>query len=300
MMLITIYPLSKLFFQFLSTYLFPTTWPGGLALTLFMLANNSCAIAQDSTLSKQQAFHKSKEYISIDVQPLFRTGTKITRTTDKDVMKTLNTPGFSAGVDYLRVSQSGFMFVGGIHFRMIPVAYKFDINYDDFTGGGPSISNFGKRNSSLSNGHFYFPIQAGYTFKNKIGNPIAIGWEPSVMAGISLSPLQASGMTNGYSYSDTAHVSHRIQDIVAYYSERNPWLTYTLNARASKTLRRGNQIFVGINFNYSPVIYNSGQYSYYPNSGKQTGTFSDTGSYVALQFGFSFVRKYQEPQQYIR
>ena len=199
-----------------------------------------------------------------------------------------------------RVSQSGFMFAGGIHFRMIPVAYKFDIDYDDFTGGGPSISNFGKKNSSLSNGHFYFPIQAGYTFKKKIGNPIAIGWEPSVMAGISLSRLQSSGLTSGYSYLDDSNVRHRLQEITSYYSELNPWLTYTLNARASKTLRRGNQIFFGINFNYSPVIYNSGQYSYYPNSGKQTGTFSDTGSYLALQFGFSFVRKYQEPQTYSR
>lgn len=271
-----------------------------ISLTVLILANMAYVRAQDSLLLVRQAAHKSREYLSVDVQPLFRTGTKITRTTDKDVMEKLNTPGFSAGVDYLRVSQSGFMFAGGIHFRMIPVAYKFDIDYDDFTGGGPSISNFGKKNSSLSNGHFYFPIQAGYTFKKKIGNPIAIGWEPSVMAGISLSRLQSSGLTNGYSYSDTAHVRRPIQDIFAYYSERNPWLTYTLNARASKTLRRGNQIFVGINFNYSPVIYNSGQYSYYPNSGKQTGTFSDTGSYLALQFGFSFVRKYQEPQTYSR
>ncbi len=271
-----------------------------LSLTVLILANIAYVRAQDSLLLVRQAAHKSREYLSVDVQPLFRTGTKITRTTDKDVMEKLNTPGFSAGVDYLRVSQSGFMFAGGIHFRMIPVAYKFEIDYDDFTGGGPSISNFGKKNSSLSNGHFYFPIQAGYTFKKKIGNPIAIGWEPSVMAGISLSRLQSSGLTSGYSYSDTAHVRRPIQDIFAYYSERNPWLTYTLNARASKALRRGNQIFVGINFNYSPVIYNSGQYSYYPNSGKQTGTFSDTGSYVALQFGFSFVRKYQEPQTYSR
>ncbi len=266
-----------------------------LSLTVFILANMGYARAQDSLLLARQAAHKSREYISIDVQPLFRTGTKIVRTTDKDVMKKLNTPGFSAGVDYLRISLRGFMFAGGIHFRMIPVAYKFEIDYDDFTAGGPSTSNFGKKNSNLFNGHFYFPIQAGYTFNKKIGN-----WDPSVLAGVTLSRLQASGLTSGFSYSDTAHVSHPIQNISAYSGERNPWLTYTLNARASKTLRRGNQIFFGLNFNYSPVTYNSGKYSYYPNSGVQTGTFSDSGSYIALQFGFSFVRKYQEPQQYSR
>lgn len=181
---------------------------------------------------------------------------------------------------------------------MIPVAYKFDVDYDDLTAGGPSISNFGRKNSSLSYGHFYFPIQVGYSFKRKIGT--AIGWAPSIMAGICLSRLQSSGLGSGSSYIDTADVRHPLQEIFAYYPERNPWLTYTLNARASKTLRRGNQIFFGLNFNYSPVIYNSVVYNYYPNSGKQTGTFSDSGSYIALQFGFSFVRKYQEPQPYSR
>lgn len=266
-----------------------------LSLTVLILANMGYARAQDSLLLARQAAHKSREYLSVDVQPLFRTGTKITPTTDKEVMKKLNTPGFSAGVDYLRVSQSGFMFAGGIHFRMIPLAYKFDIDNDDLSSGGPSTSNFGKKNSSLSFGHFYFPIQAGYTFKRKIGK-----WDPSLMAGISLTRLQASGLRSGSSYLDTADVRHPLQEIKARYPERKPWLTYTLNARVSKTLRRGNQIFFGLNFNYSPVIYNQGEYAYYPNSGKQTGTFSDTGSYIALQFGFSFVRKYQEPQPYRR
>ena len=295
MMLITIYPLSMRFFQFLANKPFPTTLPGGLSLTLFMLANMSFANAQDSILLKQQASHKSREFLSIDVQPLFRTNTQIIKTTDKEVMERLNTPGFSAGVDYSRVSLSGFTFAGGIHFRMIPVAYKFDVDNADFTAGGPSTSNFGKKNSNLNYGHIYFPIQAGYTFKKKIGN-----WDPSLMAGISLSRIQASKLSSGYSYSDTARISRPIQNISAYNRERNPWLTYTLNVRASKTLRRGNQIFFGLNVNYSPVTYNSGEYNYYPNSGKQTGTFSDTGSYFALQFGFSFVRKYQEPQQYSR
>ena len=266
-----------------------------LSLTVLVLANMGDARAQDSLLLARQTAHKSREYISIDVQPLFRTGTKIARTTDRDVMSKLNTPGFSAGVDYLRVSMKGFMFGGGIHFRMIPIAYKFDIDYKDLIAGGPSTSNFGEKNSSLSFGHFYLPIQAGYTFNKKIGN-----WAPSVMAGISLSRLRSSGLRSSSSYLDTANVTRPLQEIDAYYPERNPWLNYTLNVRASKTLRMGNQIFLGLNFNYSPVIYNSGIYKYYPKGGVQTGTFSDTGSYFALQFGFSLVRKYQEPQAYNR
>lgn len=266
-----------------------------LSLTLFIPGNMIFAYAQDSLLVRQQAAHKSKEYISIDVQPLFRTGTEISRTTDKDVMEKLNTPGFSAGVDYARVSLSGFIFAAGIHFRMIPVAYKFDIDYGDFTAGGPSTENFGKKNSNLNNGHFYFPIQAGYSFKKKIGN-----WNPSVMAGVSISRLYASGLSSGSSYYDTAHVNYPIQRISAYYREHNPWLNYTVNVRASKTLKRGNQVFFGLNGSFSPVTYNSGHYSYYPNSGKQTGTFTDSGSFIALQFGFSFVRKYQEPQKFSR
>lgn len=269
--------------------------PGHLLLTLFTLANMTFAHAQDSTLLKNQILHRSREYISFDAQPLFRTGTTITPTTDRDVMKKLNTPGFAVGVDYLRVSLKGIMLGGGIHFRMIPVAYKFDVDNDELTAGGPATSDFGRKNSMLGFGHFYFPIQAGYTFNKKIGR-----WDPSVMAGISLSPIPASRLSTGYSYSDTAHVSHPIHDIETYYPERRPWITYTLNVRGSKTLRRGNQIFFGLNYNYSPVIYNIGKYIYYPKSGKQTGTFSDTGSYIALQFGFSFVRKYQEPQPYRR
>lgn len=266
-----------------------------LSLTVLILANSGYARAQDSLLLARQAAHKSREYISIDVQPLFRTGTTINRTTDRDVMSQLNTPGFAAGADYLRVSQSGFMLAGGIHFRMIPLAYKFDVDNDDVQSGGTSNSNFGEKNSNYIKGHLYFPIQAGYTFKHKVGN-----WDPSVMAGISLSRTQSSSLISGSYYYNDTQGRPAVQEITAYYSELKPWLTYTLNARASKTLRRGNQIFFGINYNYSPVVYNIGEYNYYPKSGKQTGTFSDTGSYIALQFGFSFVRKYQEPQKYSR
>lgn len=282
-------------FQLLSNKPVRTIWPGGLSLTLFMLANMSFAYAQDSILLKQQASHKSKEYISIDIQPLFRNDTKITRTTDKDVMKRLNTPGFSVGVDYHRVSQSGFTFVSGIHFRMIPVAYKFNIDYNDFAAGGPSIDNFGQTNVSHVNGHIYFPIQAGYTSSKKIGK-----WQPSVMAGINLSRLRDYGLESGSSYSDNSNISHPIQNIQVYFPEYKPWLTYTVNTRASKTLRNGNQIFFGVNANFSRVTYNSGQYKLYQTSGIQSGTFDDTGSYVALQFGYSLVRRYKEPEKFNR
>lgn len=281
--------------QLLSNKPVRTVWPSGLLLTLFMLANMSFAYAQDSILLKQQAAHKSREYISIDVQPLFRTGTSITRTTDKDVMKKMNTPGFSAGVDYQRVSQSGFTFVSGIHFRMIPVAYRFNIDYNDFPAGGPSISNFGQTNVNLVNGHIYFPIQAGYTSAKKIGK-----WHPSIMAGVNLSQLNEYGLQSGSSYSDDSHVNHPIQNIRVDFPEHKPWLSYTANVRASKTLRNGNQIFFGVNASFSGVRYNSGQYNLYQTSGKQSGTFSDTGSYVALQFGYSLVRRYKEPEKFNR
>lgn len=266
-----------------------------LSLILFMLANMSFAYPQDSILLKQQASHKSKEYISIDIQSLFRNDTKITRTTDKDVMEKLNTPGFSVGVDYYRVSQSGFTFVSGIHFRMIPVAYKFNIDYNDFAAGGPKTANFGHTNVNFVNGHIYLPVQAGYTSPKKIGK-----WHPSVMAGINLSHPKDYGLESGSSYYDDSHVHHPIQDIRVNYPEHNLWLTYTLNARASKTLRNSNQIFFGVNANFSGVTYNSGQYNLYPTSGKQSGTFSDTGSYVALQFGYSLVRRYKEPEKFNR
>lgn len=265
------------------------------SLTLFMLANMSFAYAQDSILLKQQASHKSKEYISIDIQPLFRNDTKITKTTDKDVMKKLNTPGFSVGVDYYRVSQSGFTFASGIHYRIIPVAYKFNIDYSDFAAGGPSIANFGQTNVNYVNGHIYFPVQAGYSLAKKIHK-----WQPSVMAGINLSHLTDYGLQSGSSYRDDLQVDHPIQNIKVNFPGQKPWLAYTVNARASKTLRNGNQIFFGVNANFSGVTYNSGRYNLYPASGKQSGTFSDTGSYVALQFGYSLVRRYKEPEKYDR
>lgn len=266
-----------------------------LSLSLFMLTNMIVAYAQDSILLKNQAYHKSKEYLSIDVQPLFRNMTKIARTTDRAVMEKLNTPGFSVGVDYSRVSQSGFTFVSGIHFRMIPVAYKFNIDYNDLPAGGPSTSDFGQTNVNLVNGHIYFPVQAGYTLPKKIGK-----WHPSIMAGINLSQLNAYGLESSSSYYDESYVNHPIQNIRVDFPEHQPWLSYTVNARASKTLRNGNQIFFGLNANFSGVTYNSGQYSLYQTSGIQSGTFSDKGSYVALQFGYSLVRRYKEPEKYDR
>ncbi len=259
------------------------------------MVNVGLAFPQDSLLLQLQTAHKSREYISVDLQPLFRTSTEITKTTAKEVMIRLNTPGFAFGADYHRVSQSGFTFVSGIHFRMIPVAYKFNIDYNDFAAGGPGNNNFGLTNVNLVNGHLYFPIQAGYTSQTKIGN-----WQPSVMAGINLSHPGDYRLDSGSSYSDDSHVSHPIQDILVEYLEHKLWITYTANVRASKTMRGGNQIYVGVNANFSGVTYNRGHYNLYPTSGKQSGTFSDTGSYVALQFGFSLVRRYKEPDKFDR
>lgn len=264
-------------------------------LTVLLLLNVGLAFPQDSLLLRLQTAHKSREYISVDLQPLFRTGTEITKTTAKEVMTRLNTPGFAFGADYHRVSQSGFTFVSGIHFRMIPVAYKFSIDYNDFAAGGPGDDNFGLTNVNLSNGHLYFPIQSGYTARIKIGK-----WQPSVMAGINLSHPRGYRLRSSSSYSDDSHVSHPIQDIFIDYPEHKVWLTYTVNVRASKTMRGGNQIYVGVNTNFSGVTYNKGRYNLYPTSGKQSGTFSDTGSYVALQFGFSLVRRYKEPEEFYR
>ena len=120
------------------------------------------------------------------------------------------------------------------------------------------------------------------------------------MAGINLSQLTDYGLESGSSYSDDSHVNHPIQNIRVNFPEHQPWLSYTANVRASKTLRNGNQIFFGVNGSFSGVTYNSGQYNLYQTSGKQSGTFSDTGSYVALQFGYSLVRRYKEPEKYDR
>ncbi len=269
------------------------TLQGLLVLSLIILVNITFTQAQDTILVRNQALHRSREYISIDVQPLFRTNTKIDKTTDRDVLSRLNSLGFSAGVDYSRVSRSGFTGAAGIHFRMIPVAYKFNIDFEDLPGGGPSITNFGERSNNLSNGHFYLPFQAGYTFQKAMGK-----WVPSVLAGMSLSRVHEYSLGTSASYRDDNDIDHPIQQLSIYFPEKNPWLNYTLNLRGTKTLKKGNQIFLGLNASFSGVSYNYGIYDLYQGSGKQSGTFNDTGSYIALQFGFSFVRKYLEPEKY--
>lgn len=279
--------------------LFSPIWPG---LSIGYSFNKNFSQLVDKEKEKKQKedlrallalqdAHKSSEYISFDFQPLFRTGTTITKTTDRDVLSNYNLPGFAVGVDYNRVSRSGFTFISGIHFRMIPAAYKFSIEPNDFPST-LSDDGFGKTNSSLNNGHLYFPVQMGYTTEKRNSK-----WQASLTGGLNLSHLQDYGLFSTYSYSDDSG-GHPLQDLTVDYPARKLWIAYAVNLRAWKLLRRGNQVYFGINSNFSGVTYNYGEYNLYTAGGKQSGTFTDKGSYIALQFGFSLVRRYKEPEKF--
>jgi hypothetical protein len=254
-----------------------------LYLLVVCVTGMASASAQDSTLIRLQRQHKSREYLSVDLQPLLRTGTTITKTSAEDVFNKWNVPGFAFGVDYNRVSNSGFTITSGIHFRIIPVSWAYN----------QGEKYFGKRVASFTYGHFYFPVQIGYTLMSSNRK-----WHPSFMAGVNAARMPGMWFSSSYSSTDNNNVTHSIQEIILDYPERLLWIAGNVTVRASRTLRRGNQMYFGITANLSDATFSQGTYEADHPAGRQSGIYTDNGSYLALQFGFSFVRKYKQPETY--
>ena len=104
---------------------------------------------------------KKTEYFSIAGEGYFPTTTKIASDGNRKPLEYYRMPGFSLGVDYRRVSRSGFTIVTGLHYRKLPISFQYTMKPTDYNGPPEWKTDIYSRFANLSFGHVYVPFHLG-------------------------------------------------------------------------------------------------------------------------------------------
>ena len=175
----------------------------------------------------------------------------------------------------------------GLNFQIVPVGYFFDIPYQEFDVPS-SFGNFTENTVDYSIGQFYIPLQLGYTMTENQN------WEPAVSFGVNVNYLTSYYVRHRYSATDNSGNDRPTFQLVVTSPNNGAgrlWLTYNATAKLARNLRSGNQVYAGLSANISNLIVHNGSYEFYLKSGTETGSYTDKGSYIGLQIGYSFLRK---------
>jgi len=230
---------------------------------------------------------KKTEYFSIAGEGYFPTTTRITSDGNRSPLKYYRMPGFSLGGDYRRVSRKGFTIVTGLHYRKLPISFQYTVRPSEYDGPPEWKTDHFERYANLSFGHLYVPLQLGYTVQSA-----SKGWTPSFTAGLNFNHLLS--YSSEY-YSTLGDPGERIQlfeiEVTSPDNDNRIWTTYIANATVTRTVRGGNQFYIGLVANISTTTVYNGRYAFFFKDGTQTGSYTDKGSYVGLHFGYSFLRK---------
>lgn len=232
----------------------------------------------------------NKQYISIAAEGFMRTSNHITHSGSRDILKHYNVPGVSLGLNYTRISKGGFTLLTGLHYQIIPVSYYFNLDYQEFDVPSSYNTRLISKGADYSLGKIYVPLYIGYTIKNERG-----GWEPMLMAGMNGYFFTSYQLIHGISVPDNGGELLPAFRFRVTSPHVNPkprvWGTYNLSAKISRTVSKGNQIYAGLSANFSNLTVYNGEYYFTLKNGKETGTYTDKGNYIGLQFGYSFLRK---------
>jgi len=237
--------------------------------------------------SQTDSVKKKTEYFSIAGEGFLPTTTNIVSDGNMNPFQYYRMPGFSLGGDYRRVSRSGFTIVGGLHYRKLPISFQYTARPADYDGPPAWQTELFERFSNLSFGHVYIPVQFGYSVQS-LNNK----WTPSFLAGVNFNHLQSYGLQYDTTIGDNGEKFQVFDfELVSPDNDNRIWSTFTANANVSRTLRRGNQFYLGLVANISTTTVYNGRYAFFFKDGTQTGSYTDKGSFVGIQFGYSFLRK---------
>ena len=252
----------------------------GLALMIMIFCISVQVYPQTDSIKKKT------EYFSISGEGYFPTTTEIASDGNRNPLEYYRMPGFSLGVDYRRVSRSGFTILTGLHYRKLPISFQYTVSPSYYDGPPEWKTDHFERYANLSFGHLYVPFQLGYTFQSA-----SKGWTPSFMAGLNFNNLLS--YSSEY-YSILGDPGERIDlfqiEVTSPNNANRVWTTYIANATVSRTLKRGNQFYIGLVANISTTTVYNGRYAFFFKDGTQTGSYTDKGSYVGVHFGYSFLR----------
>lgn len=253
----------------------------GLALMIMIFCISVRVYPQTDSIKKKT------EYFSISGEGYFPTTTKIASDGNRNPLEYYRMPGFSLGADYRRVSRSGFTILTGLHYRKLPISFQYTVSPCYYDGPPEWKTDHFERYANLSFGHVYVPFQLGYTFQSA-----SKGWTPSFMAGLNFNHLLS--YSSEY-YSILGDPGERIDlfqiEVTSPNNANRVWTTYIANATVSRTLKRGNQFYIGLVANISTTTVYNGRYAFFFKDGTQTGSYTDKGSYIGVHFGYSFLRK---------
>lgn len=235
-------------------------------------------------LGQTDSIKKKSEYTSIIVETFARTSTNITGS-GRPRLEETQYPGVSLGVEYSRVSFNGFTISTGLRYRMLPISFKYTASPSDFNGSPLWQLDMTDSPASYGSGHLYIPLQLGHTFVRSRGR-----WLPGLFAGINFNHLYSSEYTYSAIKGESGNYTSIFDIWVLSPEEASPiWLSYTINAKLAKTLKRGDQFSLGLIANFSRKNVYNGYYTFYVKDAVSEGTYTDKGSYVGLQIGYSFL-----------
>jgi len=237
--------------------------------------------------SQTDSIKKKTEYFSIAGEGYFPTTTKIASDGNRNPLEYYRMPGFSLGGDYRRVSRSGFTIVTGLHYRKLPISFQYTVSPTDYDGPTEWKTDYFERFANLSFGHMYVPFQLGYTVQSASKR-----WIPSFTAGLNFNHLLSY---SSESYTILGGPGERIDlfefEVTSPDTHSSIWTTYIANATVSRTLKRGNQFYIGLVANISTTTVYNGRYAFFFKDRNQTGSYTDKGSYVGVHFGYSILKK---------
>ncbi|MFA6944581.1 MAG: hypothetical protein WC220_01655 [Pedobacter sp.] len=236
---------------------------------------------------QSDSIKKKTEYFSIAGEGYFPTTTKIASDGNRNPLEYYRMPGFSLGGDYRRVSRGGFTIVTGLHYRKLPISFQYTVRPTDYDGPPEWKTDHFDRFANLSFGHVYVPLQFGYTVQSASKR-----WIPSFMAGLNFNHLLSYISEYDSTLGDPGERIHLFEfELTSPDNDNRVWTTYIANATVTRTLRGGNQFYIGLVANISTTTVYNGRYAFFFKDGIQTGSYTDKGSYVGLHFGYSFLRK---------
>ncbi|MDF3077416.1 MAG: Uncharacterized protein K0S09_1305 [Sphingobacteriaceae bacterium] len=226
------------------------------------------------------------QYLSINLQPFSGVSNKVVNPPGRSYIQTSHLPGASFGLNYLKLYANSLAFTTGLNYQITPVGFKYDIEKQDFDLPASYTGMYHERIDDYSVGQVFVPIRLGYFLKGR-------KWNPNVFAGVNAMFITSYELEYSVTTIDDQNTPHPLFSSYLHSAQHEPklGLTYNASINLSRVLKKGNLLSVGLTANLSSATITEGDLYLYLKNGVESSTYSDKGSYLGLNFSYSFATK---------
>ncbi|SKB41076.1 hypothetical protein [Daejeonella lutea] len=237
-------------------------------------------------LSQSATPNRLSHRFSVVGAGLYGTGRNVGEITTGSVSR--NTiPGATAAFEY-SLQFKGITGTLGVGMQILPAGGKYHLPQEFFLTS-EEWDDFEGRLAQYSVPLTFVPAKLGYTFKrhNK--------WQASLSAGMNFYRQYSYSVSYNRSYNDAGYGRLPVSRFVVRSPSSGPrqvMKTYNATFRLARVLPNSSELLVGIVSNFSNETLYTGSFSAAYANGTQTADYHDNGSFLGLQFGYTFpVRK---------